>query len=105
MTSWYRPEMDITPELGSEDAAYYHSLIGVLRWIVELGRIYINVEASMLSSHLVLPREGHFQELLQIFAYLKKHMNLEMVLYPSYPYIDIDSFQQQDWNYSIYSSQ
>ena len=56
MTSGYRPEIDITPELGSEDAAYYHSLIGVLRWIVEMGRIYINVEASMLSSHLALPR-------------------------------------------------
>ena len=45
MTSGYRPEMDITPELESEDAAYYHSLIGFLRWIVELGRIDINVEA------------------------------------------------------------
>ena len=44
MTSVYRPEIDITPEIGSEDAAYYHSLIGVLRWIVELGRIEINVK-------------------------------------------------------------
>ena len=34
MMSGYRPEIDITPELESEDAAYYHSLIGVLRWIV-----------------------------------------------------------------------
>ena len=60
MTSGYRPEIDITPELGSEDAAYYHSIIGVLRWIVELGRIDINVKASMLSSHLALPREARF---------------------------------------------
>ena len=43
MTSGYRPEIDITPELGEEDAAYFHSLIGVLRWIVELGRVSINV--------------------------------------------------------------
>ena len=42
MTSGYRPEIDTTPELGLEDAAYYHSLIGVLRWMVELGRIDIN---------------------------------------------------------------
>ena len=93
MTSWYRPEIDITLELGSEDPAYYHSLIGVLRWIVELGRIDINVEASMLSSHLALPREGHFQELIHIFAYLKKHMNSEMVFDPSDTDIDMDSFQ------------
>ena len=103
MTNGYRPEIDVSPELGSEDAAYYHSLIGVLRWIVELGRIDINVEVSMLSSHLVLPREGHMQELFHIFAYLKKHMNTEMVFDPSEPDIDMNVFQRQDWSYSIYS--
>ena len=56
MTSGNRPEIDITPELGEEDAAYFHSLIGVLRWILELGRVDINVEASILSSHLEMPR-------------------------------------------------
>ena len=91
-------------ELGEADAAYFHSLIGVLRWIVELGRVDINVEASMLSSHLEMPREGHMQELLQVFAYLKKHMNTEMVFDPSEPEIDMNSFQRQDWSYSIYSS-
>ena len=34
MTRCYRPEIDITPELGEDDAAYFHYLIGVLRWIV-----------------------------------------------------------------------
>ena len=75
MTSGYRPEIDITPELVEEDAAYFHSFIGVLRWIVELCKVEINVEALMLSSHLEIPREGHMQELLHVFAYLKKHMN------------------------------
>ena len=103
MTSGYCLEIDITPELGLEDAAYYHSLIGVLRWMVDLGRIEINVEASILSSHLALPREGHFQELLHIFAYIKKHMNSEMVFDTIDPDIDMDSFQLQDWSYSIYS--
>ena len=104
MSSGYRPEIDITPELGEEDAAYYHSLIGVLRWIVELGRVDINVEVSMLSSHLALPREGHLTELFHVFAYLKKHLNTEMVFDPSEPEIDMDSFQRQDWSYSIYST-
>ena len=35
ITSGYCPEIDITPKLGEEDAAYFHYLIGVLRWIVE----------------------------------------------------------------------
>ena len=34
MTSQYRPEVDISKELGEDEASYYHSLIGVLRWIV-----------------------------------------------------------------------
>mmetsp|Transcript_6374 Transcript_6374/g.9807 ORF Transcript_6374/g.9807 Transcript_6374/m.9807 type:complete len:148 (+) Transcript_6374:738-1181(+) len=33
----YRPELDISPELKTTKAAYYQSLIGVLRWMVELG--------------------------------------------------------------------
>ena len=58
----------------------------------------------MLSSHLALPREVHFQELLKIFAYLKKNMNSEMVFDTSDTDIDMDSFHLQDWSYSIYSS-
>ena len=55
----YRPELDISPELGPEKANYYQNLIGVLRWAVELGRIDIHVEVALLSSHLAMPRKGH----------------------------------------------
>ena len=37
LTSTYRPELDVSRELNVADAAYYQSLIGILRWIVELG--------------------------------------------------------------------
>ena len=33
----YSLELDDTPELELQDATYYQSLIGVLRWMVELG--------------------------------------------------------------------
>ena len=39
-----RPELDVSPELGYTEAAYYMSLIGVLRWIVELGRVDVFLE-------------------------------------------------------------
>ena len=35
----YRPKLDVSPELQLTDTAYYMSLIGMLRWIVELGRV------------------------------------------------------------------
>ena len=75
----YRPEIDMTEELGEDDTAYYNSLIGVLRWIVELGRVDINTEVSMLSSHLALPRSGHLDAVLNIIAYLNKTHNSGMV--------------------------
>ena len=93
------------PELGPDGADYYHSLIGVLRSIVELDRGGVNVEASVLSSHLAMPIEVHLEELLHIFAYMSKHTKTEMVFDPSVPNIDKNYFQFQDWSYLVYSSQ
>ena len=33
----YRTELDISPELRSEDGEYYQSIIGILIWMVEIG--------------------------------------------------------------------
>lgn len=96
----YRPEIDITPELGAKDATYYQSLIGILRWIVELGRADICLEVSLMSSHLTMPREGHLEEVLRIFGYLKSHHNAEMVFDPSDPVIDETLFERRDWSTS-----
>ena len=43
-----RPELSATSELSIEDAAHFQSLIGVLRWIVELGRVGVCLEASIM---------------------------------------------------------
>eukprot|EP00957_Ditylum_brightwellii_P054762 4149434-Ditylum_brightwellii.AAC.1 len=34
----------------------------MLRWMVELGRIDIRLEVSMMSYHLAMPRERHIAE-------------------------------------------
>ena len=78
----YRPEVDISDEIKDKEAYYYQYLIGILRWIVELGRAEICVEVSMMSSHLVLPRKGHMEQVLCMFAYLKGHTTSEMVFDP-----------------------
>ena len=61
LSSNYPAEIDVSPELGEIEAAYYYSLIRVLRWVVELGRVDMDVEVSMMSSHLALPHEGHLK--------------------------------------------
>ena len=96
----YRPELDTSDELLPEQSSYYQSLIGVLRWIVELGRIDICLEVSLLSSHLALPRQGHLSQVLHIFAYLKKYHNAEIVLDPSDPVIEENDFLRRDWTTS-----
>ena len=83
LSTTYRPELDVSRELNETDAAYYQSLIGILRWMVELARVDVCLEVSMMSSHLALPREGHLEQVLHIFAYLKKYHNTELVYDPS----------------------
>ena len=96
----YRPELDVTPELRPADSSYYQSLIGILRWMVELGRVDICLEVSMLSSHLALPREGHLEQVFHIFAYLERNHNSEMVFDPTDPVIDQSLFDRKDWTAS-----
>ena len=35
----YDPELDINPELDPDAASYYLTIIGILRWMIELGRL------------------------------------------------------------------
>ena len=97
----YRPEVGVTGELDASDSSYYHYLIGILRWIVELGRIDITYEVSMMSSHMALPLEGNLKEVFHMFAYLKKYMKSELLFGPTVPEIEIYSYQKQDWAYSV----
>ena len=97
------PEVDIGEELGEDEVSYYHSLIGVLRWIVKLGQFNICCELSMMSSHLALPRKRHLEEVLHMFAYLKSHANSEMVFDPSRVEFDKALFPKKYWGYSIYA--
>ena len=98
ITTNYRPELDVSMELNAVDAALYQSLIGSLRWIVEMGRIDIITEVSMLSSYVAMPREGHLQQVLHIYGYLKTYHNARIILDPSYPDIDESLYPKYDWS-------
>ena len=103
MSLSYSPEIDASAELDQDGIGYYQSLIGVLRWIVEMGRMDICMEVSSLSSYIAMPREGHMQQVLHIFAYLKINHNARVVFDPSYPEIDNNMFERKDWS-SMYGT-
>ena len=71
----------LEPEL----ASYYQSLIGVMRWMVEIGRIGIVTEFSMMSSHNAYPCEGHFETVFHMMGYLKGQHNSRLAMDPDYP--------------------
>jgi len=96
-TANYVPEMDETPVLNADQATYYKSNIGILRWMVELGRIDIITEVSLLSSQMAMPREGHLEAIFHLFAYLKRKHNSRMAFDPTYPVIDMSGFKECDW--------
>jgi hypothetical protein len=54
----YEPELDTTLTLNPELSSWYASLIGMLRWMVEIGRVDIITEVSKMASQMALPREG-----------------------------------------------
>ena len=94
----YVSELDESPELDPELASYYQSQIGILHWMVELGRVDIITEVSKLASHLALPREGHLEAVFHVYAYLKGKHNSRLVFDPTYPEIDYSVFQENhEW--------
>ena len=97
ISSGYCPELDETEELSPEDALHYHSLIGVLRWIVKLGRVDIITEVSMLSSCLALLRFEHLLEVFNVFVYLDVYHNTEIVFDSTTPDVDVEKdFPKED---------
>jgi hypothetical protein len=93
----FESETDATPVLSADLATYYQSQIGVLHWIVELGRVDIITEVSMLASQMALPREGHLEAVFFCFGYLKSKHNARNVFDPTYPEIDETTFLSNDW--------
>ena len=96
----YKPELDVSPELNGELHARYRQLIGILRWAIELGRLDIYVEVSLLSQYLASPREGHLEAVYHIFAYLSKHSKTQIAFDARDVSVDENKFapvSKEDW--------
>lgn len=93
MSITYVPELDVTEELNNEDVTFFQELIGILRWATEIGRVDILLEVSLLSQYQANPREGHLEQLLHIFGFLRKYPKLTLYLSPEMPMMDSGEFQ------------
>ena len=66
-------------------------------WAVEIGRLEILFETSLLLSYLAMPRVGHLEKTLYIFGYFKAHPQRKLVFDPAHPAINENRFQKCGW--------
>ena len=90
--------MDVSAELGVDGLRCCQELIGVLHWAVELGRLDILPEVSLMSACLASPREGHLDQVLHVFARLKQHPKRKIAFNPEHPQIDDRRFTKCEWH-------
>ena len=88
----YRPELEDSIELEPQEITYYQELIGILRWAIELGRVDILHEVSLMSAYQAAPRQGHLNRVLDIFAYLKQDPKKTLYFSPELPLLDEGAF-------------
>jgi len=81
------PEKDSSEILGDEGHKKYMMLIGMLNWIVCLGRMDVAFVVTSLSRFSACPRKGHLSRLFRIFGYLKKYKNRIIVVNSNDPIV------------------
>jgi len=96
LPSGYKPELDASDCLDNDTAILYMQLIGILRWLVELGRIDVCVEVSMMSSYNCMPRVTHLYAVLHIFSYLQVNPDWKLVMDSAYNK-HFPEIEQRDW--------
>ena len=63
----YIPEIGVTKVFKNDLQYRYLLLMGVLRWAIELGRIYIVTKIGILSQQECNPKEGELNSLYGMF--------------------------------------
>ena len=61
----------------------FQEIMGELRWATEMGRVDILYELSVLSSYQASPRQGHLDQALHIYGYLKYRPKITLYLDPT----------------------
>ena len=94
------PELDTSPELDPDAVSSYLTIINVLRWMIELGKINIINVVSSLLYHVTLHREGHLEAAIHVMAHVGYRYNIILVYDRVYPEIDQGVFKKCDWSTS-----
>ena len=90
-------EDDQHAEMHSKMVSYYQHFIRIPHWIVELSRVHIITEVSVLASQMAMPRRGGLDAALHVYPHLRSRTNAQMIFNPTYPEINHSELMQHDW--------
>jgi hypothetical protein len=96
------PELDDSPELGSDDTTKYQSMIGALQWAVSLGRFDIQTAVMTMSRFRAEPRIGHIERLKRIYGYLRKFKHGAIRVRVGLPDMSSIPDVEHDWMTTVY---
>ena len=99
----FHPEIDTSADLGVNGVHDYQQHIGVLRWVIELGRIDSRIDimndVSCLLQHMCAPRVNHLEAVYKIYHYMRndlKHYRGRLGFDPTLQEIDDRFFNDQN---------
>ena len=86
------PELDDTTLLSDDKHRKFQMLIGMLNWVVTIGRFDVAHATMSLSRFSACPRKGHLERVLKVFGYLKRRPNRRIVVDSRSP--DFSGFEE-----------
>ena len=72
-----------TPAQDQELESWNPKLMGMLRWMLQIGRVDIITEVSMMAYQMDIPSEGHLEAVLHVFAFICQNYNSRMAFDPT----------------------
>jgi hypothetical protein len=83
ISNGYRPELDASKELDKDGIKIIQELVGELQWATEMGCVDIMLELSILSSFQASLCQGHLDQVLHIYGYIKHQPQFTLHLDPT----------------------
>jgi hypothetical protein len=86
--------------LDADGVKMFQELIGELCWATEMGRVDILFELSILSSYQASPRQGHLDQLLNIYGYLNHQPKITLYLDPTRMPVPANIFKDNAYEFT-----
>ena len=93
------PELDTSELLNEGSKKIYWSLIGMLQWVVTIGRMDIHCAVMTMGRFRMEPRVGHLKRLERIFGFLRNFKSCSIKFRTDIPNYDMYKPVKHDWTY------